>query len=96
MLRYLVVIGGVLLLAIVGGAAILDKLTTNEPVAVEESSNPSIVNEILFTDGDGYTVHRFYDRGRAHYYVTPGPAVSASANIEGKRSRYEAIHTYQK
>ena len=41
--------------------------------------------EVLFTDKNGYTVHRFKDEGRSVYYVTgPGPAKTKFDHAEGK------------
>lgn len=38
--------------------------------ATKNTSNAEFKSEVLFTDENGYTVHRFFD-GNYRYYVTP-------------------------
>jgi len=43
---------------------------SRDPIATERTNNSQIQDEILFQK-DGYTVHRFFDNGRAIYWVVP-------------------------
>jgi len=61
-----------------------------------KTDNPGATVEVLFTDADGYTVKRFQDKNRYHYYVTPGPAKVAYEVQEGKSSRQAVVQTSAK
>jgi hypothetical protein len=61
-----------------------------------KTDNPSASVQVLFTDSDGYTVKRFEDKGRFHYYVTPGPAKVAYEVQEGKSSSQLGTQTLAK
>lgn len=61
--------------------------------SVSTTDNPSFENEILFTDGDGYTIHRFTDAGASHYYVTPGPATVHETHHTGKATYHLEVPT---
>jgi hypothetical protein len=60
------------------------------------TSNPTAEVEILFVDSDGYTVKRFFDQGRYHYYVTPGPAKTVNLVPSGKTSDSQTVQTLGK
>jgi hypothetical protein len=52
--------------------------------------------ETLFTDEDGYTVHRFVDDHYYRYYVTgPGPAVTHTQHPTGKTTFPDSVSTSQ-
>lgn len=62
------------------------------PVKTQESNNPGVPVELLFTDDNGYSVYRFRDRGYTHYYVVPkGEVIQAQPN--GKSVSYKSITT---
>lgn len=43
----------------------------------ERTSNPNISTELMFNQ-NGYLVYRFYDGGRAHYFVIPEGTVTST------------------
>lgn len=81
-MRMLVVIP--FLLVLVGCAQTAERTVGN--------SNSAFNVEKCFTDDDGYTVKRFYDNGRFHYYVTPKGSVNTTQN-QGKTRYVERIDT---
>lgn len=52
--------------------------------------------DVLFTDADGFTVKRFHDGGRDHYYVIGAAMGTESTQRAGKISYPEQIPTAQK
>lgn len=53
----------------------------------ERTDNPNISTELLFNQ-NGYLVYRFYDGGRAHYFVIPeGTVTSTYTENCGKNCR---------
>lgn len=63
-----------------------------EPMGTRSTNNSKAKVEVLFTDENGYTVHKFYDAGEYHYYVTPQGSVSSTHNA-GRTTYQETIHT---
>jgi len=55
--------------------------------------NSEFAVDTLFTDSDGYTIKRFHDNGRFHYYVTPGPAKTIGVVQNGKAKFDDMIET---
>lgn len=64
------------------------------PVSSGKTTNKDVQVETLFTDEEGYTVKRFTDNYRDHYYVVPtGDVVTSWTEARGRyyQRRQEVI-----
>jgi hypothetical protein len=79
---------GLLMLGMLAGCAVIKPESENVT-----TSNQSARITVLFTDADGYTVKKFTDNYRDHYYVTPGPARVITHYPSGKAQLPEGVTT---
>jgi len=52
------------------------------------TSNSAVKAEVLFTDENGFTVHRFYDGGHNRYYVTPSGETMTTNRVQNGKTSY--------
>jgi hypothetical protein len=93
------IFGGVGLIGLVLIVILIFFRSANNAVTVEQTNNPDVKSEVLFTDAEGYTVKRFYDNGRYHYYVLPaGEVHEAQVEQSGKTqtTKYHSVPTVKK
>jgi hypothetical protein len=94
---FLVIAFGLLVGAVVLVLCFYD--SGNKAVGVENTNNPNVKSESLFTDAEGYTVKRFYDNGRYHYYVVPAGEVREAQEEQSGKTRttkYFSVPTTKK